>query len=132
MEHAVALDHLDRVAEQHRARIRAEERLAALPDHDGCHVERDPIDEAGLQNLAADVGAPSLHHFGLADTYLPAETVERIERALTTGPARTTVLTYDDAGHAFDNPMPAFHHAQAARDAWDNTVTWLSRTAPTG
>lgn len=85
-----------------------------------------------LLDATADVGAPSLHHFGLADTYIPAETVERIERALTAGPARATVLTYDEAGHAFDNPLPAFHHAQAARDAWDNTVTWLSRTAPTG
>ena len=76
--------------------------------------------------------APSLHHFGLADTYIPAETVERIERVLTAGPAKATVLTYDDAGHAFDNPMPAFHHPKAARDAWGNTVTWLSRTAPAG
>ena len=62
---------------------------------------------------------------------LPAETVERIERALVAGPAPVTVLTYDDAGHAFDNPLPDFHHPQASRHAWDNTVTWLSRTAPT-
>ena len=85
-----------------------------------------------LLDATADVRAPSLHHFGLADTYIPAETVERIERALTAGPAKATVLTYDDAGHAFDNPMPAFHHPKAARDAWGNTVTWLSRTAPAG
>jgi carboxymethylenebutenolidase len=41
------------------------------------------------------------------------------------------VHTYDGAGHAFDNPMPMFHHPDAARRAWENTVTWLSRTAPT-
>ena len=85
-----------------------------------------------LLEAAAQVRAPSLHHFGLEDAYIPAETVERIERALTTGPAAATVLTYAGAGHAFDNPLPAFHHAEAARHAWDNTVTWLSRTAPTG
>jgi carboxymethylenebutenolidase len=84
-----------------------------------------------LLEATVDVRAPSLHHFGLDDAYIPAETVEQIERALTSGPAPTTVLTYDDAGHAFDNPMPAFHQAQASRRAWDNTVTWLARTAPT-
>jgi carboxymethylenebutenolidase len=85
-----------------------------------------------LLDAAAEVRAPSLHHFGLADAYIPAETVARIEHALTAGPAAATVLTYDGAGHAFDNPLPAFHHADASRHAWDNTVAWLSQTAPTG
>jgi len=83
-----------------------------------------------LLDSAADVRAPSLHHFGLGDAYIPAETVQRIQRAVTAGPAAATVFTYDDAGHAFDNPLPDFHHAEAARQAWDNTVTWLSRIAP--
>jgi carboxymethylenebutenolidase len=85
-----------------------------------------------LLDLAARVRVPSLHHFGLEDAYIPAETVQRIERAVVAGPAAATVLTYDGAGHAFDNPMPAFHHAEAARQAWENTTTWLSRTVPTG
>jgi carboxymethylenebutenolidase len=84
-----------------------------------------------LLDAAGRVRAPSLHHFGLDDDYIPAETVQRIERAITAGPAAATVLTYDDAGHAFDNPLPVFHHPDAARQAWDNTVTWLSRTVPT-
>jgi carboxymethylenebutenolidase len=85
-----------------------------------------------LLDMVARVQAPSLHHFGLDDAYIPAETVRRIVRALTSGPATTTALTYDDAGHAFDNPLPAFHQAEASRHAWDNTVTWLSQTVPTG
>jgi len=83
-----------------------------------------------LLDSAGQVRAPSLHHFGLADEYLPAGTVQRIERAVTGGPAEVTVHTYDAAGHAFDNPLPVFHHSDAARRAWDNTVVWLSRTAP--
>jgi carboxymethylenebutenolidase len=84
-----------------------------------------------LLDAAGRVRAPSLHHFGLEDDYLPVGTVREIERAVTGGPAATTLHTYDGAGHAFDNPMPAFHHPQAAQQAWDNTVTWLARTAPT-
>lgn len=85
-----------------------------------------------LLDAVAHVQAPSLHHFGLDDAYIPAETVQRIVRVLAAGPATTTALTYDDAGHAFDNPLPAFHHAEASRHAWDNTVRWLSQTVPTG
>jgi carboxymethylenebutenolidase len=85
-----------------------------------------------LLDAAGRVRAPSLHHFGLDDAYLPAGTVGRIEEAVTAGPVPATVLTYDGAGHAFDNPMPAFHHPHAARQAWDNTIEWLARTAPTG
>ena len=57
--------------------------------------------------------------------------VRLIGRGVTGGPAAASMYTYDGAGHAFDNPLPAFHHPEAARRAWDNTVTWLSRTAPT-
>jgi len=84
-----------------------------------------------LLDAAGQVTAPSLHHFGLEDDYLPVATVRQIERAVTGGPAAASVHTYDGAGHAFDNPLPLFHHPDAARRAWENTVTWLSRTAPT-
>lgn len=77
-----------------------------------------------LLDLAPQVRCPSLHHFGLADDYLPPEVVRRIEAAVTVGPA--TVLTYAGAGHAFDNPNPAFHHAAASRAAWGATGSWLA------
>jgi carboxymethylenebutenolidase len=83
-----------------------------------------------LLDAVPRVTAPSLHHFGLDDAYLPPETVTRMERALTAGPTPVTVLTYDDAGHAFDNPLPEFHHAEASHQAWEHTRTWLARTAP--
>lgn len=83
-----------------------------------------------LLDLADRVTAPSLHHFGLADTYLPADTVERIRAAV----ARDNVRfeTYAGAGHAFDNPHPVFHHAEASAAAWRNTVDFLATHFPGG
>jgi carboxymethylenebutenolidase len=83
-----------------------------------------------LLDLAPQVTCPSLHHFGLADDYLPPEVVRRIEAAVTAG-GNATVLTHPGAGHAFDNPSPAFHHAEASRQAWVATAAWLGRTLPT-
>lgn len=85
----------------------------------------------GLLHLADQVAAPSLHHFGLADTYLPPETVATIEETLTRS-AAVRVETYPGAGHAFDNPLPAFHHAEASREAWGNTTRFLAAHLPAG
>jgi carboxymethylenebutenolidase len=83
-----------------------------------------------LLDLAPQVRCPGLHHFGLADDYLTRDVVRRIEEAVTSGGADSTVLTYAGAGHAFDNPAPAFHHATAARQAWAATVAWLADKVP--
>jgi carboxymethylenebutenolidase len=82
-----------------------------------------------LLELAPQVRCPSLHHFGLEDAYLPPDVVRRIERAVTSTGADSTVLTYAGAGHAFDNPAPAFHHEVATRQAWAATVAWLAANA---
>lgn len=82
-----------------------------------------------LLELAPRVTCPSLHHFGLADDYLPPDVVARIEAAVTAG-GTATVLTYAGAGHAFDNPAPMFHHAGASQAAWAATTAWLADTLP--
>jgi len=78
----------------------------------------------GLLDLAPKVTATSLHHFGDADAYLP---VDDIVAALDDA----EVHRYPGAGHAFDNPLPAFHHAEASELAWRRTVAFLSRQLPT-
>ena len=41
-----------------------------------------------LTELAGDIDAPSLHHFGTADAFIPAETIERVRAAVTEHGAR--------------------------------------------
>ncbi|NNM44940.1 dienelactone hydrolase family protein [Knoellia koreensis] len=84
----------------------------------------------GLLSLAPRVTCPSLHHFGLEDTFIPEDTVREIEAAVTSGGGDATFLTYAGAGHAFDNPAPAFHHEGASQEAWAATVAWLERELP--
>jgi len=78
-----------------------------------------------LLHLAGRVDAPSLHHFGTADSYVPAETQRAIRQAVTAHGARFE--TYEGAGHAFDNPSPQFHHGAASEQAWASTVRFLAQ-----
>ena len=77
-----------------------------------------------LLDRVDDVSAPSLHHFGLADAYLPPDVVEQISMALSPSPT-TRIETYEGAGHAFDNPNPIFHHPEASAAAWNTTTRFL-------
>jgi carboxymethylenebutenolidase len=77
----------------------------------------------GLLDLAPQVTAQSLHHFGNDDAFLD---VDAVVPALT----GAEVHRYDGAGHAFDNPLPAFHHAEASDLAWRRTEDFLTRHLP--
>ena len=83
-----------------------------------------------LLPLAAAVSCPSLHHFGLEDAYIPVESQQAIEAAVSAGHDDVTFLTYAGAGHAFDNPSPQFHHAEASAAAWSATTRWLGERLP--
>ena len=85
-----------------------------------------------LLPLAEHVQCPSLHHFGDADAYIPLESVEAIRDAVTAGGTRPQVRfeVYEGAGHAFDNPAPMFHQAQASAAAWAQTVSFLAKVLP--
>jgi carboxymethylenebutenolidase len=78
----------------------------------------------GLLELAPQVTAVTLHHFGNDDAYLDVDTiVPALDGA--------EIHRYDGAGHAFDNPLPAFHHAEASALAWRRTEDFLARHLPT-
>jgi carboxymethylenebutenolidase len=76
---------------------------------------------------APKIQSPILFHFGTADPYLPLEEAESIRSAFASHP-NAQVELHADAGHAFDNPSPMFHHAQASREAWPQTAAFLRRT----
>lgn len=80
----------------------------------------------GLLGLVPRIHCPSLHHFGTADAYIPLETVELIRTAVEGGPAPVEFELYDGAGHAFDNPIPMVHHADASRRSWGITLDFFA------
>ncbi|MGH3423120.1 MAG: dienelactone hydrolase family protein, partial [Nocardioidaceae bacterium] len=83
-----------------------------------------------LLDLAPMVDMPSLHHFGRDDQFIDGERVARVRDAVCANP-RARFEIYDGAGHAFDNPMPAFHHEEASQRAWRTTVDFLAEWLPT-
>jgi carboxymethylenebutenolidase len=85
----------------------------------------------GIVDELPPVPAPALHHFGLADQYIPADVVARLKTTLEQQP-RTTVLTYEGADHAFDNPDFVLHDAEASHQAWERTTAWLAEHLPVG
>ncbi|WP_299055272.1 dienelactone hydrolase family protein [uncultured Nocardioides sp.] len=82
----------------------------------------------GLLDLAPRVSAPSLHHFGTADSFIPLEQVAQIEAAVVRDGAE--LVTYAGADHAFDNPDLPFHDADASVKAWARTTAFLADRLP--
>lgn len=80
----------------------------------------------GLLELAPRVTAPSLHHFGLADDFIDAETVGRVRDAVTVG-GNATFETYEGANHAFDNDDFYYYDPEASALAWQRTIEFLAR-----
>jgi carboxymethylenebutenolidase len=83
-----------------------------------------------LLHLAREVNMPSLHHFGLADEYIDAATVERIRTAVTADGLAGEFEVYEGANHAFDNDDFMFYHPEAAALAWQRTLDFLHRALP--
>jgi carboxymethylenebutenolidase len=83
-----------------------------------------------LLHLAPQVTVPSLHHFGLADSYIDAATIAQVEQAVAGRPG-VVFETYPGADHAFDNPDFPLHDADASALAWRRTVDFLGARLPT-
>ena len=87
---------------------------------------------SALPTVVDSLPVPSvaqLHHFGDADAYISDETVRHIDEVVCTGPD-TQVHLWPGAGHAFDNPLPLFHHPAASEGAWRVTREWLADRFP--
>ena len=86
----------------------------------------------GLLHLAPQVTMPSLHHFGLSDDYIDADTVDRVREAVTAANDRVVFETYEGANHAFDNDDFFLHDPEASRLAWERTLQFLGQQLPVG
>jgi carboxymethylenebutenolidase len=79
-----------------------------------------------LTDLAGQVGAPQLHHWGSMDSFIGAEAQADAREALAASSGPVDWRTYEGAGHAFDNPDPMFHDAAASAAAWPVTLSFLA------
>lgn len=70
--------------------------------------------------------APVLGIFGAEDKGIPVDSVKAFEAALGTLSKPASIHIYEGADHAFANPSGTRYQAEAARDAWDKTVTFLA------
>lgn len=82
----------------------------------------------GLLDLAPQVTMSSLHHFGLADSFIASDDVRAIEAAVTAQGARFE--TYEGADHAFDNVDFVGYDEGASTLAWSRTVDFLAESLP--
>jgi carboxymethylenebutenolidase len=82
-----------------------------------------------LLELAPAVTCPSLHHYGLADDYIPPDQVAAVEAAVAPSP-QARFETYPGANHAFDNPDFFLHDPEASRLAWQKTLGFLAEHLP--
>lgn len=93
------------------------------------------FDEAGLDlakkpreplSLAPEVRCPLLAFFGEEDEFVPLEDIRALEAGLERASAKTEVVVYPGAGHAFMNDTRAdAFRPEIAADAWGRMTAFL-------
>jgi carboxymethylenebutenolidase len=76
---------------------------------------------------AAQVKAPILGLYGTADQSNPVQAVKTMQDALTKDGVPNEFHLYDGAPHAFFNDTQPSYRADAAADAWQQTLAWFHR-----
>jgi carboxymethylenebutenolidase len=97
---------------------------SALPELLGV-LPFDPSDVTLTVIDPAGVATPSLHHWGLADSFIDRPVVEQVCARLEAQPD-VTVETYEGGGHAFDNDDFMFYDADLAALAWQRSLAFLA------
>jgi carboxymethylenebutenolidase len=77
--------------------------------------------------LLAKLKAPLQGHFGAEDQGIPADSVAALRAALAAAGKKAEIHLYPGAGHAFMNESRKSYHPEAARQAWERTLTFFKR-----
>lgn len=85
-----------------------------------------------LLDLAPQVTAPQLHHWGTEDSFIDGPTQDAVRNALALSPGAVQWEVHEGAGHAFDNFEVPFHNAPASAAAWPVTTKFLATHLVTG
>ena len=80
-------------------------------------------DAAELETL--DV--PILGIFGAEDQGIPLDMVREFEKALASLDKDASIHIYEGADHAFANPSGTHYEREAAQDAWNKTLAFLTK-----
>jgi carboxymethylenebutenolidase len=91
-------------------------RLVGAPDD--LHPKH-PID------LVADLKAPVLGLYGSADTGIPNDTVERMQKALKDAGKPSEIVLYPDTPHGFHADYRPTYRQEKAEDGWNRLKKWL-------
>ncbi len=75
---------------------------------------------------ASQVHGALLTIWGAEDDFYPLPRTEQLERALTEAGVPNRRQVYEGAGHSFFNDTRASYHAEAAQDAWQQSLEWFA------
>ncbi|CAA7626201.1 dienelactone hydrolase family protein [Magnetospirillum sp. UT-4] len=74
---------------------------------------------------AASITVPVLGLYGGADQGIPLESVEKMRAALKAAGAKSEIVVYDGAPHAFHADYRPSYREEPARDGWSRMLAWL-------
>ena len=90
------------------------------------------VNYGSLPTKRADIrqiNAQTLGIFGARDRGISPIKVRAFEKSMNAAKKSVEIKTYDDAGHAFENPANVHgYRPQAANDAWLRTLMFLGRS----
>lgn len=76
-------------------------------------------------DIAVDLNAPVLGLYGGKDDSIPQESVEAMRKALRAANAKSEIVVYPDAGHAFHADYRPSYHPESAKDGWQRMLAWF-------
>lgn len=79
------------------------------------------------QTDLGEITWPVLGVFGSADQSIPVDAVNQFEAALDASGVINEIYIYDGVGHAFANPSGDNYAPEETADAWEKTLTFLSK-----
>jgi carboxymethylenebutenolidase len=78
-------------------------------------------------DVAATLKAPVLGLYGGADTGIPNETVERMQKALQEAKSPSQIVLYPDTPHGFNADYRASYRKEQAEDGWKRMWEWFQK-----
>jgi carboxymethylenebutenolidase len=77
-------------------------------------------------DLAATLKAPVLGLYGGADSGIPNDTVEKMQKALQDAKQPSEIVLYPDTPHGFNADYRPTYRADKAADAWKRMLAWFT------